>query len=38
MEIQWWNWDFDKIQANISFLLNADIEKMIEVLKNKRHD
>jgi virginiamycin A acetyltransferase len=33
MEIQWWNWEIEKINSRITCLLNGDVEKMIEELK-----
>lgn len=28
LEIQWWNWDYDKITRNIDLIVGADIEKL----------
>ncbi len=30
LEIQWWNWDYSKISANIKYIVEADIEKLKE--------
>lgn len=30
LELKWWNWDIEKITANLQFLTDADIEKLIK--------
>lgn len=30
LELKWWNWDVEKITANLQFLTDADIEKLIK--------
>ena len=30
LELKWWNWDIEKITANLQYLTDADIEKLIK--------
>jgi hypothetical protein len=30
LKIQWWNWDIEKIKANIPLMLSTEIEKFLE--------
>jgi chloramphenicol O-acetyltransferase type B len=35
LKIQWWNWNIEKIRANIDVLASSDVEKMRELCKNE---
>jgi len=28
-KIQWWNWSYDKIQQNLPFIMNGEVDKLI---------
>ncbi|GHT95629.1 hypothetical protein FACS1894122_13280 [Alphaproteobacteria bacterium] len=31
LKIQWWNWDIEKIIANVDVLLSNDVEKLCKI-------
>jgi chloramphenicol O-acetyltransferase type B len=31
LKIQWWNWDIEKIRANINALASGDVESLREI-------
>jgi chloramphenicol O-acetyltransferase type B len=37
LKIQWWNWDIEKIRANINVLASNDVEKLRKLLDNIHH-
>ncbi len=36
LNLKWWNWSFEKIKQNISYISNADIEALKAVELHKR--
>jgi chloramphenicol O-acetyltransferase type B len=37
LKIRWWDWDIEKIRANINVLASNDVEKLKELLDNIHH-
>jgi hypothetical protein len=33
--IEWWNWEVERIEKALPFLLSADIEKFIDAVEQK---
>jgi virginiamycin A acetyltransferase len=29
LQIQWWNWPFDKIQQSLSYIMNGEVDKLL---------